>query len=110
VAGSHATAGAFSVASVKPFDDVHAFDDLAEGRKASFDVVAGGVIAKVDVNLGGPGVWAGVGEGDVASGVVLFQRVVEDGDAALVLRDGGVAIDPDCTQRPGTTRKKRESS
>ena len=72
MAGSHAAAGALSVTAVKFFDDVHAFDDLAEGSEAGFDVVAGGVIAEVDVDLRGSCVGSGVGEGDVAWGVVLL--------------------------------------
>ena len=83
----------FSVAAVELFDDIHSFDNFAEGREAGFDVVAGGVVAKVDVDLGGSSVGASVGERDVARSVVLLQRVVRDGDVALLLRNCGVAAD-----------------
>src|SRR5258707_4979165 len=93
MAGAHASAGVFSITAVEFFDDIHAFDDVAEGDEAGFDVVAGGVIAEVDEDLRGPGVRSGVGEGDVTRGIVLFQRVVGNGDAALLLGDGGVSVD-----------------
>jgi hypothetical protein len=87
MARAHAAAGVFSVATVELFYDVHAFNDLTERSEAGFDVVAGGVVAQVDIDLRGTGVGAGVGEGDVAASVVLFEGVVGDGVRALLLRD-----------------------
>ena len=99
-----------SISSVEFFDDIHAFDDLTEGREACFAIVASGVVAEIDIDLSGPRVWASVGKGDVARGVVLFQRIIGDGDVALLLRNLRIAVEPNCTLRPGTTRKNRESS
>src|SRR5580698_10157787 len=51
--GAHAAARAFCVSCVDFFDDVHALAHSAEGGKGGFAVVAGGVIAEVDVDLSG---------------------------------------------------------
>jgi hypothetical protein len=106
MAGSHSTSRVLCVTAVKFFDDVHAFDDLAEGSEAGFDVVACGVVAEVDVDLGGSGVGAGVGEGDEAWGVVLLEWVIRDGDVALLLRDCGIAVDAELHPAAGDDAEK----
>jgi hypothetical protein len=106
VAGSHSAAGVFSVTAVQFLDDIHAFDNLAEGREAGFDVVAGGVIAEIDVDLRGSSIGPGVGEGDIACCVVLLERIIGDGDAALLLRDGGVAVDTELHPAAGDDTEK----
>ena len=90
--GTHASTRVFSIASVELLDDIHAFDNLPKGSEGGFDVVAS-VVTKVDVDLGGPSVGSGVGEADVAESVVLLERIVGNGDGALLLGDLRVAGD-----------------
>ena len=99
--GAHAAAGVFTVASVEFFNDVHALDDPCEGSEAGFDIVAGGVVAEVDEDLGGARVRTGVGEGDVAECVVLDERVVGDRDVALLLGDVGFSADAELCPTAG---------
>jgi hypothetical protein len=93
MAGTHAAAGVLSVSPVEFFDDIAPFDDLAEGSETCFAIVASGIVTEIDVDLCGARVRAGVGKGDVAKSVVLLQRVVGDGDVALLLRNFRIAVD-----------------
>ena len=109
MSGTHPAAGAFSIAAVELLHNVPAFNNLAEGSKDGLGIERG-VVAEVDVNLRGARSRAGVGKGDVtallwtlrvSSGMVLWRQ------ACATL---GLPAIPNWTQRPGTTRKKRELS
>src|ERR1700719_3625070 len=96
---SAAARRAFAVIGIERIDHGHARHDLAERRKAL--AVERCVVGEIDEHLGGAGVRAGRGEGDVAAPVALFYRIVLDARLTPYRRELWIAVDAELHHEAG---------